>query len=138
MKYEYAPFEYVAPPGLDRDEPRHKVVIVGAGPIGLAMAIDLATRGVPSVLLDDNNVVSVGSRAICWSKRTLEIFDRLGVGDRMVEKGVTWKVGRTHHGDCEIFNFDLLPESGHKMPAFVNLQQYYVEQFLVERAQEFS
>jgi len=90
-----------------------------------------------SVVLDDNDVVSVGSRAICWAKRTLEIFDRLGVGDRMVEKGVTWKVGRLFHGDWEVYSFDLLPEDGHKMPAFINLQQYYVEQYLVERCADF-
>lgn len=137
MKYEYAPFPYTPPAGLRTPEPCKPVVIVGAGPIGLAMAIDLALQGVCSVVLDDNNVVSVGSRAICWAKRSLEIFDRLGVGTRMLDKGVTWKVGRTRHGDKEVFAFDLLPESGHKMPAFINLQQYYVEQYLVERAQEF-
>ncbi len=137
MAYDYTPFPYVAPPGLTTPEPRHQVVIVGAGPIGLAMAVDLALRGIKSVILDDNNMVSVGSRAICWSKRTLEIFDRLGVGDRMLDKGVTWKVGRNFFGKDEVYNFDLLPEPGHKYPAFINLQQYYVEQYLVERAQEF-
>ena len=137
MAYDYAPFPYIAPPGLTAPEPRHPVVIVGAGPIGLAMAVDLALHGVKSVVLDDNNVVSVGSRAICWAKRTLEIFDRLGVGDRMLEKGVTWKVGRNFFGKDEVYNFDLLPEPGHKYPAFINLQQYYVEQYLVERALEF-
>ena len=137
MAYDYAPFPYTAPPGLSAPEPRHPVAIVGAGPIGLAMAVDLALRGVKSVVLDDNNVVSVGSRAICWAKRTLEIFDRLGVGDRMLEKGVTWKVGRNFFGKDEVYNFDLLPEPGHKYPAFINLQQYYVEQYLIERAQEF-
>ena len=93
------------------------------------MAIDLAVRGIASVVLDDNDVVSVGSRAICWAKRTLEIFDRLGVGERIVAKGVTWKIGRVFHGDCEIYHLIFLPEDGHKMPAFVNLQQYYVEHF---------
>jgi 3-(3-hydroxy-phenyl)propionate hydroxylase len=137
MAYDYAPFPYTPPPGLTRSEPRHPVVIVGAGPIGLAMAIDLAQRGVASVVLDDNNVVSVGSRAICWAKRTLEIFDRLGVGERMLAKGVTWKVGRNFHGDKQVYAFDLLPEPGHKYPAFINLQQYYVEQYLAERAQDF-
>ena len=136
MPYDYQPFPYVAPPGLSAPEPRHAAVIVGAGPIGLAMALELANHGVASVVLDDNNVVSVGSRAICWSKRSLEILDRLGdVGARSVEKGVTWKVGRTYHRDKEVFNFDLLPEDGHKMPAFVNLQQYYVEEYLVDAAQ---
>ncbi|MEM9277082.1 MAG: FAD-dependent oxidoreductase [Pseudomonadota bacterium] len=136
-RYDYKPFEYKAPPGLSAKEPRHPVAIIGAGPIGLALAIDLALQGIKSVVLDDNNVVSIGSRAICWAKRTLEIFDRLGVGEQMLEKGVTWKVGRLFHGDEEIYNFDLLPEEGHKFPAFINLQQYHVEQYLVERAQAF-
>lgn len=136
--YHYEPYPYVAPPEIAQGvTQRRKVAIIGAGPIGLAAAIDLAMHDVPVVLLDDNNVVSVGSRAICWSKRTLEIFDRLGVGSRMIEKGVTWKVGRLFHGDKEVYSFDLLPEHGHKMPAFINLQQYYVEEYLVDRAREF-
>lgn len=134
-RYDYKPFDYVAPPELSgKPGRRWPVVIVGAGPIGLTAAIDLALHGIESLVLDDNNVVSVGSRAICWAKRSLEIFDRLGVGERMLEKGVTWQVGRLFHGDNEVYNFDLLPEPGHKMPAFINLQQYYVEQYLVERA----
>jgi 3-(3-hydroxy-phenyl)propionate hydroxylase len=137
-RYSYKPFAYATPPELRGARPqRRPVVIVGAGPVGLAAAIDCALRGVPCIVLDDNDVVSLGSRAICWSKRTLEIFDRLGVGERMVEKGVTWKVGRLFHGDREVWSFDLLPEAGHKMPAFINLQQYYVEQYLVERAADF-
>ena len=113
------------------------VVIVGAGPVGLSAAVDLATREVGSIVLDDNDVVSTGSRAICWSKRTLEIFDRLGIGDRCVAKGVTWQKGRVFRGDSELYEFDLLPESGHKMPAFINLQQYYVEEYLIDRAADF-
>lgn len=138
-RYSYQPFGYTAPRELSgQAAPEiYPVAIVGAGPVGLAMAIDLALHGIASVVLDDNDVVSVGSRAICWSKRTLEIFDRLGVGERMVEKGVTWKVGRLYHRDREVWSFDLLPEEGHKMPAFINLQQYHVEQYLVERAREF-
>ncbi len=137
MPYDYRPFAYAPPPGLTGPEPRHPVVIVGAGPIGLALAIDLAQQGVRSVVLDDNNVVSVGSRAICWSKRSLEILDRLGVGQKCVDKGVVWKLGRTFHREEEIWKFDLQPDPGHKMPAFVNLQQYYVEEYLVARAQGF-
>jgi 3-(3-hydroxy-phenyl)propionate hydroxylase len=135
MPYDHQPFPYVPPPGLTAPEPRHGVVIVGAGPIGLALALDLASHGTRAVVLDDNDVVSVGSRAICWSKRSLEILDRLGVGARVAEKGVGWKVGRTYHRDREVFAFDLLPEDGHRMPAFVNLQQYYVEQYLAEAAE---
>jgi 3-(3-hydroxy-phenyl)propionate hydroxylase len=123
----------------DQDKPaavRHPVVVVGAGPVGLVAAIDLAQRGVPTILLDDAGRIGEGSRAICFAKRTIEIFDRLGVGDRMMAKGVTWKSGKIFHGDDLVSNFDLLPEPGHRRPAFINLQQYYVEQYLVEAAQE--
>jgi len=113
---------------------RHPVVVVGAGPVGLTAAIDLALRGVPVVILDDADRIGEGSRGICWAKRTLEIWDRLGVAAGMVEKGVTWKLGKVFCGDDLVYAFDLLPEDGHKMPAFINLQQYYVEGALVERA----
>ncbi|GAA0745847.1 FAD-dependent oxidoreductase [Ideonella azotifigens] len=115
---------------------RRPVVVVGAGPVGLSLAIDLAQRGVPVVLLDEDSQLSAGSRAICFAKRTLEIFDRLGVGERVVAKGVKWNVGKVFFGNEEIYRFDLLPEPGHERPAFVNLPQHAVEGYLVERAAE--
>ena len=130
------PYEFGYRRSRDQDAAapvRHPVVVVGAGPVGLALAIDLALRGQRVVLLDDAARIGEGSRAICFAKRTLEIFDRLGVAAPMLEKGVTWKLGRVFHRDDELFSFDLLPETGHAMPAFINLQQYYVERFLVER-----
>jgi 3-(3-hydroxy-phenyl)propionate hydroxylase len=136
--YQLHRFTSPTPPELRGLQPGpYPVAIIGAGPVGLAAAIDLALQGVPTVVLDDSDRVSVGSRAICWAKRTLEIFDRLGIGARMVEKGITWKLGRLFHAGRELYSFDLLPEPGHKMPAFINLQQYYVEQYLVERCADF-
>lgn len=114
----------------------HPVAIVGAGPVGLSAAIDLAQRGVPVVLLDDSDRIGEGSRGLCYSKRTLEILDRLGAGEKLVEQGVTWKLGRVYLGDELVYSFDLLPEDGHKMPAFINLQQYYLEKALVDRVGE--
>lgn len=132
-------FGYRRHSDLDRaaaDAARHPVVVVGAGPVGLTLAIDLAQRGHAVVLLDDADRIGDGSRAICFSKRSLELWDRLGVGERMVEKGVVWKVGKIFLNDDMLYRFDLLPEDGHKMPAFINLQQYYAEAFLVDRVQE--
>ena len=111
---------------------RHPLVVIGAGPIGLTVALDCAQRGLPVLLLDDNNTVSFGSRAVCYAKRPLEIWDRLGVAAPLVDKGVRWQVGKVFLEDQLIYRFDLLPESGHKMPAMINLQQYYVEQSLVD------
>src|SRR5919106_6858817 len=117
---------------------QHPVAIVGAGPVGLSLAIDLALRGVPSVVLEADTSLRAGSRAICYAKRSLEILDRLGVGQRMLDKGVTWQRGKVFWRDRMVYAFDLLPEPGHRMPAFVNLQQYYLEQFLIDRAQELA
>ena len=128
--------EYRRSPDQDKSSAvRHPVIVVGAGPVGLVAAIDLAQRGVPTILLDDAGRIGEGSRAICFAKRTIEIFDRLGVGDRMTAKGVTWKAGKIFHGNDLVSTFDLLPEPGHRRPAFINLQQYYVEQYLVDAAQ---
>ena len=126
-------FAYRRSPDQDAAGPaHHPVVIVGAGPVGLTLALDLARRAVPVVLIDDSDRIGEGSRAICFSKRTLEIFDRLGLAEAMVEKGVTWRRGRVFRGQEELYDFDLLPEEGHKQPAFINLQQYYVEAGLAE------
>ncbi len=135
IDYQALAFDYQPHPDQRAATPaRHPVVIVGAGPVGLALAIDLAQQQVPVVLLDNDHRLSTGSRAICFSKRSLEIFDRLGCGEPMVAKGVSWNVGRVFLRSEEVYSFNLLPEEGHARPAFVNLQQYYVEGFLAARA----
>ncbi|RAI57361.1 FAD-dependent oxidoreductase [Roseicella frigidaeris] len=133
--YQALVLDYVRSPDQDAARPvRHPVIVVGAGPVGLTAAIDLAQQGVPVVLLDEDDRLSTGSRAICFAKRTLEIWDRLGCGERMVETGVTWNLGKVFFRDEPVYSFNLLPEAGHRRPAFVNLQQYYAEGFLLERA----
>src|ERR1700748_2943 len=122
----------------DGDAAHHAVVVVGAGPVGLSLAIDLAQRGQRVVLLDDADRIGEGSRAICFSKRSLEFWDRLGIGQRMVDKGVVWSVGKIFHGASQLYQFNLLPEEGHKRPAFINLQQFYAEAYLVDRVQELA
>ncbi|GLR69014.1 FAD-dependent oxidoreductase [Acidocella aquatica] len=130
--YNYPRFPYVqSPEQRDGTVKRHKVVIVGAGPIGLTAALDCAARGIEAVVLDDNDTVSVGSRAVCYAKRPLEIWDRLGVGERMVAKGVSWNLGKVFFQDRLSYQFDLLPEENNKMPAMINLQQYYLEEYMV-------
>jgi 3-(3-hydroxy-phenyl)propionate hydroxylase len=135
--YAYPEFEYRQ--SAEQREgrlQRHPLVIVGAGPIGLTAALDCAQRGIPVLLLDDNNTVSIGSRAVCYAKRPLEIWDRLGVAAPMVNKGVSWQVGKVFLKDDLVYGFDLLPEAGHKMPAMINLQQYYLEETLVAACQQ--
>lgn len=135
--YTYPKYAHRRPPELGDSAPRrHPVVVVGAGPVGLSAAIDLAQQGVPVLLLDEDDTVSIGSRGVCYAKRALEVLDRLGCGQAMVDKGVTWNVGRTFFDTAEVFNFNLLPEAGHERPGMINLQQYYLEEYLVKRAME--
>ena len=135
--FETPLYPYRRSPDQDAAAPvRHPVVVVGAGPVGLACAIDLARQDIPVVVLDENDKVSFGSRAICFAKRPLEILDRLGCGEPMVEKGVVWNVGKVFFGDRRVYEFNLLPEAGHRRPAFINLQQYHFEKFLVDRVRE--
>jgi 3-(3-hydroxy-phenyl)propionate hydroxylase len=129
--YAYPDYTYVKPPELRGERRRHAVAVVGGGPVGLTLALDLASRGVRSVVLQASHTLSEGSRALCWSQRTLEILDRLGCADEMVVRGFTWSRGRVFHGGAELYAFDLAPQAARKFPAFINLQQYLGEEALV-------
>ena len=108
MDYQTLRFEHRRHAEQDVAAPTHAlVVIVGAGPVGMTLALDLAQQGIRVVLLDDDDKLSAGSRAICFAKRTLEIFDRLGVGDAMVAKGVSWNVGKVFAKDTHVYTFNL-------------------------------
>ena len=109
------------------------LVIVGAGPVGLALALDLGRRGHRVVVLNRLDFVAAGSKAICFSKRSLEIFDRLTVGDAIVAQGVSWDVGKVFWGTRPdpIYQFNILPVPNQKRPGFINIQQYHVEEHLI-------
>ena len=134
--YTYPKYAYQRPPELDTPASRRPVIIVGAGPVGLTAALDCHLHGIPTIVIDDDDTVSVGSRGLCYAKRALEVLDRVGVGQAVVDKGVEWNVGRTFFRDKEVYNFNLLPEPDHKRPGMINLQQYYLEEYLVNRCNE--
>ena len=118
--YTYPQFEYVRPPEVaERRRGHYPVVVVGAGPVGLSMAIDLAIQGQSVLVLDNDDTVSIGSRGVCYAKRALEVLDRMGCGEPAVQKGVSWNVGRTFFGEGEVFNFNLRPQEGHERPGMV-------------------
>ena len=123
---------------------RHAIVIVGAGITGLTLACALARQGIAAVLLDEDNSVGVkgaSSRGICYTQKSLEIFHRLGIYERIAAKGIQWSVGRTFAGHDEVYSFDLRQQSNFQLsaqPPFINIQQFYIEGFLVERIHELN
>ncbi len=141
--YTLPEYPFVRPEELgSKTVRRHPIVIVGGGVTGLTMACALARLGVKAVLLDEDNTVGVkgaSSRGICYTQKSLEIFHKLGIYDRVAAKGIQWSVGRTFAGKDEVYSFDLRQQSAYNLsaqPPFINIQQFYVEGYLVERIRE--
>src|SRR5262249_16661414 len=118
-----------------RDPTRHEVAIVGGGPVGLAVALGLARHGGRSVLLDADDTLCMGSRPCPVARCSLEIMQRLGVLDAFMAKGLPWTDGRSFYGETEVFHFSMPHDAQQKLPPMINLQQYYIEQFLVDEAE---
>ena len=131
--FDYTQFPAVLPPlAQGRDTTRHPVVIAGGGPIGFALALGLARHGIRSVVLEADNSVCTGSRAGCVTRRTLEIFDQLGMAAPVVQQGLPWAEGWSYFRTTEIFHLQMPVDTEAKFPALLNIQQCYVEQFLLD------
>lgn len=129
----YPHFEPSLPALRDGVEAReHAVAIVGGGPVGLAVALGLARFGIASVIIEGDDSVCIGSRACCISRRSLEIMQRLGALDAFLAKGLPWTDGHSFYGETEVFHFSMPHDAQQKLPPMINLQQYYIEQFLVD------
>jgi 3-(3-hydroxy-phenyl)propionate hydroxylase len=126
------------PPILPKDgQAHHKVAIAGGGPIGLATALGLAKQGVPSIVIEADNSVCEGSRAICISRRSLQILQRLGVLNAFMAKGLPWTTGRSYYKDQEVLRFSMPHAATDKLPPMINIAQYHIEQFLLDEARKF-
>ncbi len=137
--YKLPVFPFRRAPELDGERRRHPVVIVGGGLAGLTAACDLALRGVPVVLLDEDDTVGVrgaSSRALNYAQRSLEMFERFGIYDRIAAKGITWSVGHVMRNDEKLYSFDLADQPISRQPPFMNMQQFYVEWYLADRLAE--
>ena len=117
------------------DVERHAVAIVGGGPVGLTAAIGLALQGVRSVLIEADDGVCAGSRAICISRRSLEIAQRLGALQGFLDIGLPWTGGRSWYRDTEVLHFAMPSDENQKLPPMVNLAQYHIEEILLKRAE---
>jgi 2-polyprenyl-6-methoxyphenol hydroxylase-like FAD-dependent oxidoreductase len=112
------------------------VGLIGAGAVGLTLAGRLARHGASVVIFEQEpEATRTGSRAICMQRETLEIWSRLGIGERVARRGIQWRIGRTYHRGRELFHVEL-PSDGQHFPPFVNISQTEVEEMLEARALE--
>src|SRR5690606_18665175 len=127
--HDFPTYRFARPPELDGRRIRHSVVIVGAGPVGLTLAIGLARYGVSCAIIEPRGAVSFGSRATCTSRRSLEIWDRYGIAGPALAKGLAWTGGRSFFRDREVLRFAMPMDDDQKHPPMINLQQCYLEQY---------
>lgn len=134
---DYTIFPFVRPPEMDSATlTRHPVVIVGAGPIGLVLAIQLALHGLRPVLIEADAQVSGGSRALALTRRSMEIFEQCGVSDQFRQHAIVWNEGRSYYKGRVVHELVIPQSENDKFAAMTNLGQCVMEKILVDRAIE--
>lgn len=133
LYFDYPHFPFRAPAAEDGDAAR--VLIAGAGPVGLVAALALARAGVRSVVLDDKDTLNDGSRAICLSRHSIETFAQLGVAEPFLAKALGWTHGRCYYRDREFYRLEMPHSAEERFLPMYNIQQQYIERYLVEAAQ---
>ncbi len=132
--FEYPHYNFERPPELDGDKPQHPVVVVGAGPVGIATALELARHQVASVVLDAKDSVSEGSRAICIARHSMECLQQLDLAQKFSDKALPWIYGTSYYRDKEVYRLEMPHSDGERFYPMYNLQQQYIEKFLIEKA----
>jgi len=125
-------YHYEVHPEHRPSQPSAPVVVAGAGPIGLATALDVARFGVPCVVLAEERQVTHGSRAGVLTRRSVEILQQLGVVEPFLEKGLPWHQGRSFYREQEVYRMIMPHDPDDRFLPALNLQQQYIEEFLVD------
>ena len=113
-------------------QPRHPVAIAGSGPAGLVTALELARHGIASVILTSELQVSQGSRAIVFTRRSMEILQQVGVADRMTQNGLPWRFGNSYYRGQHVFRMEAPHDPDDRFFPMLNIQQQYLEEYLLD------
>ena len=117
-------------PSEHPQQPRHQVAIAGSGPAGMVTALELAQHGVPSVVLSAELQFSQGSRAICFTRRSMEILQQVGVADRMTEGGLPWRFGNSFYRGKRVYRMEAPHDPDDRFFPIINVQQQFMEEYL--------
>lgn len=132
MYFEWRQHAFERPPEMGGSATRHPVAIVGGGPVGLALALNLALHGIRSVVVEAKDMVSDGSRAVAMNRRTMQILDRIGVGARVLELAETWDRNTTYYGNDLVYEMALPHPVTERHAPMTNLQQCWMEEIMVQ------
>jgi 3-(3-hydroxy-phenyl)propionate hydroxylase len=119
-------------PSANPAQKRKSVVIAGSGPAGMVTALELARHGVASVVLTPELQFSQGSRAICFTRRSMEILQQVGVADRMTEGGLPWRFGNSFYRGQRVFRMEAPHDADDRFFPIINVQQQFMEEYLFD------
>jgi 3-(3-hydroxy-phenyl)propionate hydroxylase len=119
-------------PSKNGKQARQKVVIAGMGPSGMVAALELARHGIASILLNGELQVSAGSRAIVFTRRSLEILQQVGVAQRMTAGGLPWRNGNSYYRGQRVFRLEAPHDADDRFGPLLNVQQQYMEEYLLD------
>lgn len=128
LYFDYPHFD--APASRSKLTGRAKVAIVGAGPVGMTAALALAKEGVSSILLDAKATFNDGSRAICVSRSSFHILERIGAVAPFLDKALGWTTGRSFYRGQQILEFNMPDSPREKYRPMYNIQQQFIEAYL--------
>lgn len=136
---EYFPYTHhpvqMPPLAAGREPGRKPVVIAGGGPTGLALALGLARFGVATIVLEADDTVCSGSRAGAFTRRTMEILQRIGIADEMVRNSYGWSRSWTFFREQEVLRTDHPMDELQKYPPTISQLQNYMEDVMVKHAE---
>ncbi|MFT5134257.1 MAG: 3-(3-hydroxy-phenyl)propionate hydroxylase [Gammaproteobacteria bacterium] len=134
LYFKYPEYAFIRPAELDGHRQRHPVIIIGAGPVGVTAALELARHGINSIVLDDKSTVSEGSKAICIARHSMECLQQIGLAEKFEHKALPWTHGTSYYHDKEVYRLEMPHSDAERFYPMYNLQQPYIEQYLVDEA----
>src|SRR5215813_9747743 len=117
---------------------KDRIIVVGAGPVGLTAALALGRRGIPTVLLAAEPELVMELRGSTFHPPTLDLLDEFGIVPKMIEVGLkapTWQFRDRETGPVATFDLSLLAgETNH--PYRVQCEQWKLMRFVAELLRE--
>jgi 3-(3-hydroxy-phenyl)propionate hydroxylase len=111
---------------------RHRIIVVGAGPVGLTAALALSRRGIPITMLTAEPELVMELRGSTFHPPTLDLLDEFGIVPKMIEVGLkapTWQFRDRDTGPVATFDLSLLAgDTNH--PYRVQCEQWKLMRFL--------